>query len=140
MEVEKMNRGPPTLEDIEEDWALVTEGLMDAVRAIYRAGRARHWWQRKARRMAVLDASRVVREAMGVVASRQVSAPSVGHGGSDHYTEGRRYDPIAAIDAWGLDFHLGNALKYVARAGRKDDTIQDLRKAAFYLDHVASRP
>ena len=135
-----MNRKTPTLKDIEEDWTLVTEGLMDAVRAIYRAGRARHWWQRKARRKAVLDASRVVREVMGAVASGQVSVPSVGHGVSDHYTEGRRYDPIAAIDAWGLDFHLGNALKYVARAGRKDDTIQDLRKAAFYLDHVASRP
>ena len=135
-----MGRKVPTIEDIEEDWVLVTEGLMDAVRAIYRAGRARHWWQRKARRRAVLEASMVVHEAMGAVASGQVSAPSVGHGGSDHYTDGRRYDPIAAIDAWGLDFHLGNALKYVARAGRKDDTIQDLRKAAFYLDHVASRP
>ena len=127
------------LEDIEADWTLATEGLMDAVRAIYRAGRARHWWQRKARRMAVLDASRAVREAMEVVASGQVYAPSVGHGVSDHYTLGRRYDPITAIDAWGLDFHLGNALKYVARAGRKDDTLQDLRKALFYLDHVASR-
>ena len=127
------------LEDIEADWTLATEGLMDAVRAIYRAGRARHWWQRKARRMAVLDASKAVHEAMGVVASGQVYAPSVGHGVSDHYTDGRRYDPIAAIDAWGLDFHLGNALKYVARAGRKDDTLQDLRKALFYLDHVASR-
>ena len=135
-----MGRKAPTLEDIEEDWVLVTESLMDAVRAIYLAGRARHWWQRKARRRAVLEASRVVHETMGAVASGQVSAPSIGHGGSDHYTEGRRYDPIAAIDAWGLDFHLGNALKYVARAGRKDDTIQDLRKAVFYLDHVVSRP
>ena len=134
-----MNRKTPTLKDIEEDWVLVTEGLMDAVRAIYRAGRARHWWQRKARRNAVLEASRVVRETMGVVASDQVSVPSIEHGWSNHYTEGRRYDPIAAIDAWGLDFHLGNALKYVARAGRKDDTVQDLRKAAFYLGLVASR-
>lgn len=130
----------PTLADIETDWTLATEGLMDAVRAIYRAGRARHRWQRKARRMAVLDASTAVHEAMGVVASGQVHTSSVGRGVSDHYTDGRRYDPIAAIDAWGLDFHLGNALKYVARAGRKDDTLQDLRKALFYLDHVVSRP
>ena len=135
-----MGRKAPTLEDIEEDWVLVTESLMDAVRAIYLAGRARHWWQRKARRMAVLEASMVVHEAMGVVASGQVSTPSIDRGTSGHYTEGRVYDPIAAIDAWGLDFHLGNALKYVARAGRKDDTVQDLRKAAFYLDHVVSRP
>lgn len=134
-----MKRKTPTLKDIEEDWVLVTEDLMDAVRAIYRAGRARHWWQRKTRREAVLEAARAVGQAMEVVRSGQVSAPSVGHGVSDHYTEGRRYDPIAAIDAWGLDFHLGNALKYVARAGRKDDTLADLRKAAFYLGLVASR-
>ena len=135
-----MGRKRPTLEDIEADWRmLATEGLMDAVRAIYRAGRARHWWQRKARRKAVLDASKAVREAMEVVASGQGRTSHIRHGVSDHYTFGRAYDPIAAIDAWGLDFHLGNALKYVARAGRKDDTTQDLRKALFYLEHVASR-
>lgn len=46
------------------------------------------------------------------------------------------YEAIKVIEAWGLGFHLGNAVKYVARAGVKDpDTeIQDLEKARWYID------
>lgn len=45
-------------------------------------------------------------------------------------------EPIAAIDAWELGFALGNTVKYIARAGRKDPakTLEDLKKARFYLD------
>lgn len=52
-----------------------------------------------------------------------------------HYCEGRKYEPIDVIDDWKLGFSLGNALKYISRAGRKDDIIQDLNKAKFYLEH-----
>jgi len=45
------------------------------------------------------------------------------------------YEPIKVIDAWDLGFCLGNTVKYIARAGKKDDDIQDLRKAAWYLNH-----
>lgn len=47
------------------------------------------------------------------------------------------YEAIKVIDAWKLDFALGNAVKYIARAGKKDPTkeIEDLRKARWYLDH-----
>ncbi len=38
------------------------------------------------------------------------------------------------IRDWGLNFNLGNTVKYVARAGRKDDILQDLKKARQYLD------
>lgn len=51
-----------------------------------------------------------------------------------HYTEGRKYEPKDVIRDWGLNFNLGNAVKYVARAGRKDDILQDLKKARQYLD------
>ena len=51
-----------------------------------------------------------------------------------HYCEGRTYEPIAVIKDWNLDFNLGNTVKYIARAGRKDDILQDLKKAKFYLD------
>lgn len=51
-----------------------------------------------------------------------------------HYTEGRKYEPKDVIRDWDLNFNLGNAVKYVARAGRKDDIIQDLKKARQYLD------
>jgi len=43
-------------------------------------------------------------------------------------------EPIAAIEGWRLGFCLGNAVKYIARAGRKGDAIEDLRKARWYLD------
>lgn len=49
------------------------------------------------------------------------------------------YEAIKVIDAWGLGFSLGNAVKYIARAGKKDDLLQDLRKARWYLDHEIER-
>jgi hypothetical protein len=45
------------------------------------------------------------------------------------------YEAIKVIDAWGLGFCLGNAVKYIARAGKKDTALQDLKKARWYLDH-----
>lgn len=42
--------------------------------------------------------------------------------------------PIDAIEAWGLGFSLGNAVKYIARAGYKGDRLEDLKKAAWYLN------
>lgn len=43
--------------------------------------------------------------------------------------------PLDVIDAFGLDFYLGNAVRYICRAGRKDParTVEDLEKAAEYL-------
>lgn len=51
-----------------------------------------------------------------------------------HYCEGRAYMPIDVIEDWELGFNLGNAVKYIARAGRKGDALEDLKKARFYLD------
>ena len=56
-----------------------------------------------------------------------------------HYTEGRKYQPIDVITDWDLNFSLGNAIKYISRAGRKDDILQDLEKAKFYLDYEINR-
>lgn len=46
------------------------------------------------------------------------------------------YEAIKVIEAWGLGFHLGNAVKYIARAGKKnpDTEIEDLRKAVWYIN------
>jgi hypothetical protein len=48
------------------------------------------------------------------------------------------YEVIKVCEAWDLhaDAYLFNVVKYVARAGKKDPTkeIEDLKKAAFYLD------
>ena len=51
-----------------------------------------------------------------------------------HYTEGRKYEPKDVIRDWGLNFNLGSAVKYISRAGRKDDILIDLRKARQFLD------
>lgn len=53
----------------------------------------------------------------------------------DHYGgENNTYEAIKVIEAWELDFCLGNVVKYLSRAGKKDSTIQDLRKAKWYLE------
>jgi hypothetical protein len=46
------------------------------------------------------------------------------------------YEAIKVIEAWGFGFCLGNAVKYICRAGRKPgaDAAEDLKKAAWYLD------
>jgi len=45
------------------------------------------------------------------------------------------YEAIKVIEAWELDFCLGNTVKYISRAGKKepDKVIQDLEKAEWYL-------
>jgi len=39
-----------------------------------------------------------------------------------------------AIEAWGLNFNLGNVVKYISRAGHKGDALEDLKKAREYLN------
>jgi hypothetical protein len=51
------------------------------------------------------------------------------YGGKDN-----PYEAIKVIEAWEVGFNLGNTLKYISRAGKKDNIIQDLEKALFYLD------
>ena len=52
----------------------------------------------------------------------------------DHYGgKGNTYEAIKVIEAWELDFHLGNVVKYISRAGKKENTIEDLEKALWYL-------
>lgn len=62
--------------------------------------------------------------------SEQVNSPK-------HY-EGadNPYEAIKVIEAWNLGFCLGNTIKYILRAGKKnqDKTIEDLEKARWYLD------
>jgi hypothetical protein len=45
------------------------------------------------------------------------------------------YEAIKVIEAWDLGFNLGNAVKYIARAGKKDSSkkIEDLQKAEWYI-------
>ncbi len=56
----------------------------------------------------------------------------------EHYTFSG-VEVIDAIEAWDLGFHLGNVVKYVARAGRKGSRVEDLKKARWYLDREICR-
>ena len=54
-----------------------------------------------------------------------------------HYGgENNVYEAIKVIEAWDLDFCLGNAVKYISRAGKKDPAkeLEDLNKAVWYLN------
>lgn len=42
-------------------------------------------------------------------------------------------EPKDVIRSWGLNFNLGSAVKYISRAGHKDDIIQDLKKAQQFI-------
>ena len=57
------------------------------------------------------------------------------YGGQDN-----KYEAIKIIEAYDLNFHLGNAIKYILRAGIKTDSpVQDLEKAVWYLQrHLAN--
>jgi len=50
-----------------------------------------------------------------------------------HY-QGGKFEVIDIIEDFNLGFHLGNVVKYVLRAGKKDATVQELEKARWYLD------
>jgi hypothetical protein len=43
-------------------------------------------------------------------------------------------EAIDVLEQYGLGLHLGNAMKYLLRAGRKGDAVTDLRKAVWYID------
>ena len=58
----------------------------------------------------------------------------------DHYTDGG-IETIDFIEAKKLPYHLGNAVKYISRAGKKDPekTIEDLKKAVWYINRYISK-
>lgn len=65
-----------------------------------------------------------------IESENQVNHPTH-YGGKDN-----PYEVIKVLEAWGLDFHLGNAIKYISRAGKKDKDkeVQDLKKALWYIN------
>ena len=52
-----------------------------------------------------------------------------------HYTSGK-IEVIDYIEDQKLPYHLGNAIKYISRAGKKDPekTVEDLQKAVWYIN------
>ena len=57
-----------------------------------------------------------------------------------HYTDGG-IETIDFIEAKELPYHLGNAVKYISRAGKKcpEKTVEDLQKAVWYINRYISK-
>ena len=66
-----------------------------------------------------------------IVSKEMVDHPS-------HYNMGK-YEAIDVIEDWQLNFNLGNTVKYISWAGHKDDIVQDLKKALWYLEREIKR-
>lgn len=58
--------------------------------------------------------------------------------GGEHYRQ-TPIQPWEVIDAWGLDFYAGSALKYLYRAGRKGPKLEDLKKLRHYIDKMIEK-
>ena len=54
-----------------------------------------------------------------------------------HYNQG--IEPIDVIESWDLNFSLGNAIKYILRAPYKNNELEDLEKAKWYLEREIKR-
>ena len=54
-----------------------------------------------------------------------------------HYNQG--IETIEYIESWSMNFNTGNVIKYVTRAGYKNDQLEDLKKAMWYLDREIQR-
>ena len=55
-------------------------------------------------------------------------------GNAMHYESTGDYDVIDFVQDYKLNFNRGNVIKYIARAGKKDDELQDLLKAKDYIE------
>jgi hypothetical protein len=55
-----------------------------------------------------------------------------------HYTKGK-YETIEIIEDWKLNYHLGNAVKYISRCEYKNKKIEDLKKAIWYINREIER-
>lgn len=75
------------------------------------------------------------------VEQRKVEREVINH--PQHYGGDTPYEVIKVLEAWGLDkdFCLGNSVKYIARAGKKELSleIEDLEKSLWYLQRKIAR-
>lgn len=55
----------------------------------------------------------------------------------EHYKIGG-IETIDFIEAKNLNYNLGNAVKYISRAGHKGSRVDDLKKAVWYLQRELS--
>ena len=61
------------------------------------------------------------------------TAPDMVNHPKQYRMDDMTYEPIKVIHAWGSNFNIGNAIKYLARYQKKWNPIEDLKKAIFYI-------
>ena len=54
-----------------------------------------------------------------------------------HYNVG--IETIDYIESWEMNFNIGNVIKYATRAGFKENQLEDLEKAKWYLEREMQR-
>ena len=70
-----------------------------------------------------------IREA-AIMGYNKESENRVNH--PSHYNKG--IETIDYIESWEMNFNIGNVIKYTTRAGYKDNKLEDLQKAKWYLE------
>lgn len=55
-----------------------------------------------------------------------------------HYNQSS-IQPVDVIENWRLGYHLGNVVKYVCRHQYKNNPVEDLKKASWYLEREIKR-
>ena len=73
-----------------------------------------------------------------IIKYNREQAEKVNH--ANHYGgEDNLYEAIKVIEAWDLGFNLGNTVKYISRAGKKINTLEDLEKASWYINREINK-
>lgn len=88
----------------------------------------------KAMRDAMAKQAKELGEAHSYAGRRGMEKPEAVNHPSHYGGADNAYEAIKVIEAWGLGFSLGNAVKYISRAGKKGNRLEDLQKAAWYLN------
>lgn len=125
-----MNLISETLDTTNEAMTIQAESITDLLRFIVKKE------EEKTTKVYMFDPNQIVSIPPGADV-RVEHHSSVDH--PAHYGSGP-YETINVIEAWGLGFNLGNAVKYISRAGKKDPqkTVEDLEKAVWYINREIS--
>lgn len=90
-------------------------------------------WPKRAHKVRMIPDDKAEISQTVTVGDAAVNHPAH-YGGKDN-----PYEAIKVIEAWDLGFNLGNTIKYISRAGKKGDVVEDLKKAAWYLQREIER-
>lgn len=105
--------------------------------AVYNVLKIKETTLKKARSARVKEVFKeAIKEFDTAVAHEEPEADNVNH--PAHYKVGG-VETIDFIEAKSLNFHLGNVVKYIARADHKGDKLENLHKARWYLNREIAR-